>query len=100
MDKDKNEVADVPNMPDWEAVSALAGTEQTISVTYQTERGKRDRLERFAFVSGHRRSLPHGGGMVGNMSWAVNEATDFLFAHLEEYQAWQAERVAKALEQK
>ena len=68
------------------------------SVTIQTEDAIHARLERFAFASGHTRSLPKSEEQEGNVSWAINEAIAFWMAHDTEYQAWVAERLTKALQ--
>lgn len=71
---------------------------RTVSITIQLPEGMKDKLERLARLTGHTRSLPHGKGLVGNMSWSCTEAFDFLFAHLDEYQDEKAEELSKALE--
>ena len=67
------------------------------SVTIQVDDAVRDRLERFARLAGHTRSLPNSDEQEGNISWAINETIAYWDAHPEEYQAWKASRLTEAL---
>jgi len=70
---------------------------ETVSITIQLPDDMKEKLEKLARLTGHTRSLPHKQGVVGNMSWSCNEAFDFLFAHLDTYQAEKADALANAL---
>ena len=70
---------------------------ETVSITIQLPEDMKDKLEKLARVTGHTRSLPHGGGLVGNMSWSCGEAFEFLFDHLDLYQEVKKEQLEKAL---
>jgi len=80
------------------AIDEAADPTQTVSVTFQTARANRDKLERFARANGQTYVKPHNTGVQGNVSWAVNEALEHFFATQDAYLARKAEQLAKALE--
>jgi len=69
-----------------------------VSFTVQVPKDMADRFEKLARLTGHIRSLPKSDDIVGNMSYSCREAGNFLFAHLDMYQAEKAEELSKALE--